>query len=799
MRRIAGILVLTIGIGLIYFLSNSWTIKENPVPPMGKLLNPFSGIWQNSESPTEFVSYDLASEFVQDDVKIVFDQRMVPHIYAQNLEDALFAQGYVEAYHRLFQMDVSTRSPDGKLSEIFGSNLLEYDKKQRRLGLGYAADNAIKGWAKHPNELKGVTSYANGVNHYIKNLKPKDYPLEYKLLDFKPSEWSLRHSALLLKAMTQTLAGYEEDVEMSNALKLLGPDDFKAIYPEYNPKDIPVIQGPYPISQEQQIVNGLRSAGPWTFNNPIVRPKSPDGVGSNNWAVSGSKTATGKPLLANDPHLGLSLPSVWYEIAITTPEFSARGVTLLGMPGIMIGFNENIAWGETNVGHDMMDYHKIKWSNKERTKYFFDGQEKEVEFRVESIVVKGQKTVLDSVRYTVWGPIVDDKNDLALKWIAHDEAPTAEFMTFVSGMSSKNYDEYLANTAGFYAPAQNFVYADNTGDIGLRVNGSIPIKNRGQGRLISRGDTSGAGWQGIIPRSENPQERNPAKGYVTSANQWSTTPDYPYYYNGSFEPFRGRMTNRLLRDAEGLTIEDMQNMQQNTYSIEAEEALPILLKNIDSNYLKTPTLMELSNWDYRYSAESKSAPFFELWFANFQQLLWDEIYSNIDTMALPIPDSWVTILLLENNADSKFYDIIETPEKESLTDICNQSFTKTLKETEGKQSNWSTSKQAAIPHLTRLPAFSHVFSGREPVSGHKSTLNAMQSTFGPSWRMVVSLEDNPVAFGIYPGGQSGNPASSFYKNMIDKWRTGKYDKLELSPKVEDIEKVLFTIDITSEK
>ncbi|NNJ54524.1 MAG: penicillin acylase family protein [Bacteroidia bacterium] len=796
MRRVAGILFLIIGIGLVYFLNNSWNIKDTPLPPFGKLLNPFSGIWQNSESATDFESYNLKSIHVKENIKVVFDDRMVPHIYAQNLQDALFAQGYVEAYHRLFQMDISTRSPDGKLSEIFGENLLNYDKTQRRLGLGYAADNAIKGWAKHPEEFKNIQSYVQGVNHYIHNLSQKDFPLEYKLLDFEPSEWSVRHSALLLKAMTQTLAGYEEDVEMSNALKLLGPEDFKAIYPEYNPKDNPVIQGPYAaLSQEMTGKSSLAKLE--YFLNPTNRPKSPEGIGSNNWAVSGSKTKTGKPLLANDPHLGLSLPSVWYEIAITTPEFSARGVTLLGMPGIMIGFNQNIAWGETNVGHDMMDYYKIKWANSEKMQYYFDGKTKDVDLRIESIKVKGQGTVKDTVRYTAWGPIVDDKNSLALRWIAHDEAPGKEFMTFVSGMTSNNYDEYLANTSEFYAPAQNFVYADNSGEIGLRVNGSIPIKNQGQGRLTSDGDSSIFGWKGIVPRDHNPQERNPTKGYVTSANQWSTTPEYPNYYNGSFEPFRGRMINRILRDAKGLTIEEMQEMQQSTYSIEAEESLPHILAALDSSMFSLPEIDLLQSWDYNYTADSKAALLYNVLFKNFQKALWDEVYNHMDSIALPLPDSWVTILLLEENKESNYFDILSTPEKETFSDICNLAMSMTLKDSTIHHT-WSESKNASIPHLIRLPAFSHTFTENEPISGHKYVLNAMQSTFGPSWRMVVSLEDNPTAYGIYPGGQSGNPASPFYKNMIDKWRTGAYDKLELSRSAEDIKNVLFKIEINHE-
>lgn len=218
MRKISGLFILLIGLALLYFLYNPQTIGSTSIPPLGKLLNPYSGAWQNAE--TDYADFSINNEAVSAEVKIVFDDRMVPHIYAENLQDALFAQGYVEAYHRLFQMDLSTRSSDGRLSEILGEKLLAYDQKQRRLGLAFAADNAVKGWEKFPNKLNEVTAYAEGVNYYIQNLSADDYPMEYKLLDFAPKEWTLRHCALLLKAMTQTLAGYEEDIEMSNALRI---------------------------------------------------------------------------------------------------------------------------------------------------------------------------------------------------------------------------------------------------------------------------------------------------------------------------------------------------------------------------------------------------------------------------------------------------------------------------------------------------------------------------------------------------------------------------------------------------
>ena len=792
MRKYLGLITLSIGLALLFFLQKPHTISGKPIPPLGKLLNPFSGAWQNAEDPEEYLSFYLNSDQVKEEVKIVFDNRMVPHIYAQNLHDAMFAQGYVEAYHRLFQMDISTRSPDGRLSEVLGEKLLAYDKKQRRLGLGYAADNAVKGWSKFPDKLKNVDSYTAGVNHFITNLKRKDYPIEYKLLDFEPTEWTNRHCALLLKAMTQTLVGYEEDIEMSNAYRIFGVEDFNLIYPDRNLKDTAVTQGPYDAANTSY--QTLNASLQTELNLPsITRPRSPDGVGSNNWAISGSKSATGKPILANDPHLGLCLPSTWYEIAITTPEFSAQGVTLLGMPGIMIGFNEDIAWGETNVGHDMMDYHHIQWTNDKKTKYLFDSSIVDADIKIETFQVKGLGEVLDTVRYTHWGPIVEDATDLALRWIAHDPAPTPEFMAFVDGMACDNYDDYLKATAVFNAPAQNFIYADNKGEIGIRVNGALPIKKHRQGVMISPGISSDDGWKGFILRENNPQERNPTKGFVSSCNQYSASEDYPFYYNGNFEPYRGRMTNRLLSSRGSFNASDFKAMQNSTYSILAEEALAVMLPLLDSNNSLHPQALGLCTWNFEYNANSIYPVWFDHWFKTFHEMLWDEVYTKQKDVALPAPDVWVTVNMIEKVEGSKFYDIEATPNIETLQELVNKSFATSLLP---DPATFGEVKNAQILHLTKLPAFSENLL---LLGGTKHSLNAMQQRFGPSWRMIVELGDTPEAHVTYPGGQSGNPASPFYKNRIATWASGNYDHILLAPKESDIKTALFSITVSNEK
>jgi penicillin amidase len=775
-----------LGALLVYALNNSWSTANAPIPALGQILNPYSGLWANAEGA--FENHDFTGAPVQEEVHIVYDDDLVPHIYADNLQDALFAQGYVEAQNRLFQMDVSTRDPDGRLSEILGEGLLKRDLSQRRLGLGYAADNAVKAWKKFPEELKLLEAYTAGINYYMDRLSPKDWPMEYKLLGVEPESWSIRKSALLLKAMSQTLCGYEEDVENSNALALF-KDDFPLIYPERNSKDIPVIPKSYILPSEVDESNPV-AYGPMS---DIFRKRSPDGVGSNNWALMPEKSATGNAVLCNDPHLGLSLPSVWFEVHIITPDFSARGVSLLGMPGIMIGFNQNIAWGETNVGHDVMDYHKIRWANEDKTSYYYDDQVLDVEYRIERIPVRGKEDVLDTVKYTVWGPLANEKEDLALRWIVHDQVDKPDFLTFIQGMTCSNYQDYLEATAVFYAPAQNFIYADNEGNIGLRINGKLPIKSKEMGRFVRPGDLSEQAWKGFIPRTENPQAYNPEQGFLASANQWSTDSTYPYYYNGNFEGFRGRRINALLRQDKKFDLEDLQSFQNDVYHVMAADALPVLLKHTEG--LKNDMLAQLRGWDYRMSSESRAALYFDVWFTEIHKLLWDEVYLNKD-VELPEPDLWHTANILSSEADHPYIDLKGSSKKETLKDLVLESMNKTLDSLDGRQDlQYGNSRNVQIRHLLRIPAFS---VDSLPLGGHKHTLNAQQSTFGPSWRMMVELSDQPNAFGTYPGGQSGNPASAYYSNRIETWASGSYDTLSLPSSGQEIDRVLYQIKFAPE-
>ena len=348
----------------------------------------------------------------------------MPHIFAENILDAYTAQGYLHAKYRLFQMDLVSRNASGRLAEILGPDLIKRDRQQRRMGLMWGAEKTVKVWEQSPN-IDIVHAYTAGHNAFLDDLKPKDYPLEFKLLNYQPERWTTLRTALLLKSMAQTLCSRNEDIRATNVKNWLGLEMFNELFPQRILEQDPVIPEGIEYPFEALLPNGIDRSGidQLIGHQPIENP--PPGIGSNNWAISGRKSKSGAPILANDPHLGLTLPSIWYETHIVTPETNVYGATLCGFPGIIIGFNENIAWGVTNAGQDFTDWYRMDWVDGQQEKYRMDGKEIPVTYRVEKIKVKGQANFIDSVKYTHWGPVYfegmdDSRPALAAHWIGHE-------------------------------------------------------------------------------------------------------------------------------------------------------------------------------------------------------------------------------------------------------------------------------------------------------------------------------------------------------------------------------------------
>lgn len=795
MRYFKFFLSLFLSAGLVWLLNTSDPLGLASIPPLGNLLCPFTGFWQNAEAMGEYPAEQIHLPGLSEPAKVVYDSRMVPHIFAGNTKDALMVQGYLTAKFRLWQLDMAARSGAGRLSEIIGDRTIEYDRFQRRRGLPRGAQNALKAWNNTPDTLAMLLAYTEGINAYISQLKPRDYPVEFKILNYAPEPWEPLKTALVLKLNTALLCFKEEDVESTNTLNWLGSDIFNQLFPERPPNESVIVPDSCrlvdTLSPPPSLQTPAGTTGYWDV--PFLQ-ESPRDIGSNNWAVSASKTSSGNPILCNDPHLPLNLPSLWMEIQLHTPDMNVYGVSLPGLPGVVLGFNENVAWGWTNASHDVLDWYQVQWTGPDKTHYVFDGEERAAEQVVETIQVKGRKPVLDTITYTHWGPVVyqdrkDPKRDLAMRWAAIEE-PNASELGFLLGINAAhNYDEFQRYSRGYHFPGQNMVFASSNGDIAITVTGKYPDKKAEQGRFIQMGNTSANFWTDYIPFEELPRMKNPVRGFVESANQLSAGPEYPHYYNGKFNTYRGRYLDRKLAEDDRFNLYTMMDLQTSNYSILAEEALPLMLRYLDQTHLSAiemGMIQLLENWKFTFNVDEVAPILFDEWWNSLDSTLWDEFYHAGDTLAVLHPEKWETVTLLRSDPMNTFWDIETTPERESPTQTVTIAFQQAigkLREHLGEVDyDWGKHHPVQINHLARIPAFS---APPLRAGGYPEALNATRSGNGPSWRMVVEMGPEVKAYGVYPGGQSGNPGSFYYDNFLQTWAEGLYYPLFFMSSADD--------------
>lgn len=760
--------------------------------PLGQLLSPQKGLWQNAEPVDENYSAQLSFPQLQGKVKVYFDERLVPHVFADNENDAYFVQGYLHAKFRLWQMEFQTRAAAGRLSEIIGPKALEYDRDKRRLGMVFAAEKNLKEVEKDPESLAECDSYTAGVNAYIESLTESTLPIEYKLLGYKPEKWSNFKSALFLKYMALELAGEESDFERTNAKSVFSSADFNKIYPIVMDSLDPIVPKDTVFAPPALVVTAPASADSLYFDNKdsnsIVEQKPDKDNGSNNWAVSGQKTKSGYPILCNDPHLGLNLPSIWYEMQITTPSFNVYGATFPGAPSVIIGFNDSCAFGFTNAMRDVRDYYEVKFKDDSRQEYWFDSAWVPSDFRIEVIKIKGEADYLDTVVYTNIGPVMYDKSfdggrntnkkNYAVRWKAHD--PSNELKMFTLLDKAKNYNDYLKAIKYLHTPGQNCIFACKNGDIAIWDQGEFPAKWYRQGDFVMPGTDSSYFWQGMIPQFENPHLINPGRNFVSSANQMPTDTSYPYYLGGNYPPYRAIEINKRLEGMNNITPEDMMKLQTNNYNIFGKWALPVLINNMQVNKLSPQEqkyFSILKSWDCNNNPDSKGATLFVVTWDSLATVIWNDEFVH-SGLQLPWPTESALLDIINKYPDFKFFDNINTANKESLSDDVTAAFKMAAavirKADEEGRIEWAKYKDTHVEHLARLDAFSRLHL---PIGGGTNTINAAKAQHGPSWRMIVSLTPETEAFGVYPGGESGNPGSRFYDNFVDTWAAGNYYKL----------------------
>jgi penicillin amidase len=791
MRFVYALLSVSMTVFLCILLGTRWVFPL----PFAEFLSPQQGIWQNAESLQSNKDESLSILGLKAAVNVYLDDREVPHVFAENELDAYRVQGYLHAKYRLFQMELITRSASGRLSEWFGRKALDHDRSFRRLGMVFAAERTLAEMESDVTTKAVCDAYTAGVNAYLTQLTRSALPVEFKLIGRNPEKWTNLKSALFLKYMSYDLAGFEQDVEMTNARSFFTRTTFDYLYPAFSQLTRSIIPSDTGYRESSRIpvapldadstYFAFRSDSASFAETEKPRPEN----GSNNWAVDSSLTASGFPILCNDPHLGLHLPSLWFEIQLNAPGLQVYGVSFPGTPGIIIGFNEQVAFGFTNAGRDVRDYYEIDFKDSKKESYRFNGDWLPSEKRIEIYQLNDGTIFKDTVHYTHIGPVMYDDHfggermkspkSYAVRWKAHD--PSNEFMLFYLLNRAKNYDEYVAASKYLKTPGQNIVFASVQGDIALRAQGEFPAKWKGQGDFLMPGWDSTYLWQRMIPDEETPYQHNPARGYVSSANQHPVDSVYPYYLGNHYPILRGMYLNQKLDSMRRITISDMMKLQTDVYNPMAGLALPLLDSLIPRDALKQDEQKQLDwllSWDARQTFDSKQAILFDLcWNSIYDTIFNDDFLNAPKPIAKPSP-AYLLERLMRDTA-FPFADQLNTTTIESVYDAFISGFRKGLSDYEkwnatNRGKAWSDYQTTYVGHLLKLAPFSlnNLKSG-----GGRNCLNAVQSDHGPSWRMVVSLTPDMDAYGIYPGGQSGNPGSPHYDDGIETWVQGRYYQL----------------------
>lgn len=767
-------------------------------PPLGSLLNPFSGAWKRTPGLFEQGKGVLQVPGLQRPVEIVVDRDQVKHVFAQNDHDLYFAQGYILASERLWQMEFMSRTASGRLSEVMGRKTIDIDIYFTRMGLPAAADASAPLMLQDPVTGPAVTAYAEGVNAYIDRLTPATLPFEYKLLGHKPRKWEPRYAAYLLKFMAWNLSASGNELPLSRSEHVLGRAGFDDLFPLDLKVPEPIIPPGTPQVQRSVAPTPPKERFDASVESLQPLPTPHPANGSNNWAVTGKKSVTGLPILSNDIHLSLTLPALWYEMQLTSPTQNVYGISLPGAPGVILGFNQSIAWGATNGGDDVMDWFQLRFRDEKRSEYLYGGFWRPVISREVKIGIRGEAPMTLLLRDTHFGPIVYEKAEtplsttipkgLALRFEALVESN--ELRSFLLMDRAKSIAEFRTALNGYVTPAQNFLCVDNKGQTALWQFGKFPLRWKGQGRTIGDGSDPAYDWKGFLTPDEVPTIKNPARGFISSANQPPFETNSPHYFGWPFEqPFRPSRINELLRSKAKFAPEDFIKMQRDTLAISMRLLIPVLQKAIASIHVtesETKALATLNGWDFRFEENSNAAPLAYAWYKEVEDGLWMRLLPERKTYAYPQLMRTIEVLSDEN---SPWFDNPATEKKETRADIVHEALSRAIGDVErtigtNDPSRWTWSKYRPtnFNHAGKIPGLGHPDFA---ASGMEHAIFANSGDHGPVWKMVVAVGKSPKAWGVYPGGQSGDPFSPHFEEFIPAWSRGDMKELQFLSKPED--------------
>ena len=735
-------------------------------------------------------------------VTIQRDERGIPYIEATNDDDLYFAQGYVTAGDRLWQMDLYRRSVRGELSEIFGQAALGEDKRHRAFGFAQVLDESVA--HLQPDLKRVLDAYAKGVNAFIDSAKT--LPPEFAILQYKPQPWRPSDSLAVGKLMGEYLSTTWQADILRASMAALPKEKREALLAERTPLDVIVVgrdrapqknagardlvpAGPLPsaeiLAQMNEMIESQRRSFEW-----LGLASSFDSMqASNNWVVSGKRTGSGKPLLANDPHIPGAAPGVWYMTELTAPGLHVAGVTFPGAPGIVIGHNERIAWGVTNLGPDVQDLYVEKFDKDNPLRYQTPAGWREAEVRHEQIKVRKSPVSPETevqnhdITVTRHGPIILEKDAIryALRWTALD--PSANELTGFPGANrARNWKEFTAALSQYVGPTQNFVYADVDGNIGYYGAGRVPIRKNGDGSVPYDGSTNDGEWTGYIPFDKLPHSYNPPSGMIVTANQRITGDDYPYFLTHLWaQPYRARRITDLLAAKPKLDAQDYRSIQGDVYSIAGiafARATANMLKDqprVTTDQKLRDAISELERWDGMLEVSSHTAPLVAQMRSAFRQRVVTAAIGEQLAKSYAWPNSDVLLTRLITDQPREWLP----KEFASYADLllaCYDDALKTLTKSLGADETkwiWGNMVKARFPHpLAGVPFIGAQFLIPPfPQNGTDSLLSATVNVGSAvSMRLIADLSDwDKTQHGI-PLGESGLPSSPHWKDQLEDWR-----------------------------
>jgi len=737
-------------------------------------------------------------------VEVVRDRSGIPHITAKTTEDAVFTLGFVHAQDRLWQMEMNRRTGAGRLSEILGDATVSTDKFLRTVGFYQSAKEAFERFDEETK--KGLLAYTAGVNAYLEQ-RSGSLPAEFLILGVTPEKWSPIDSVVWTKMMAWDLGkNWSTELarmQLATTLPLSQVSEFFPAYPGEAQEPLPDFSTLYKVAGLNP--ERLMAAAPETL---------PPSAGSNNWVVSGSKTNTGKPLLANDPHLGLAAPALWYFAHLKTPEFETIGATLPGVPGVILGRNKKIAWGFTNTGPDTQDLYIEKINPDNPEEYKTPEGWARFQTRKETIRVKDQDPVDITVRITRHGPVLSDVYEKASKTVASghvlafawtsllDQDTTP--MTSLKMAKAQNWADFKEAIRYFTSPQQNMVYADTDGNIGYYAPALVPIRdpaNKAAGRIPVPGWDAKYDWKGFIPFEELPQAYNPAKGFHFTANQKIVPPTYPHFITHDWNlPYRAMRIKDRLELEEQHSVQTFIDLHGDVQSLMAEEFLEILLTTKPADDFSRQALTALSTWDGQMTMNDKAPLIFNAWIRELNKAIYaDETGDYFKSLWRHRP-IFLKNVLLNTNGQGHWCDNKTTDANvESCEDILQSSLYASLEDLKERYGadmeawNWGEAHFAHSDHLpfSKVGVLRNIFDIRVPSSGGIFTVNVgrnrMEDDVNPfanvhaaSLRAIYDFSDLDKSLYMHSTGQSGNILSPFYSDMASDWANLKYRQMSMT-------------------